>query len=158
MFLKSETNSVLFCSLCTVNALPYIGKFDSQAAFGTYSLATTCAHKNMPPCCFEHKYGTHTVQCNYGCSTFMANLCLQPIYSYDQSAVAVKLWLQPIYGCCQCTVAANLRFTAHPWLQPIYGYGQSTVTATLFCYYSLSAHYSYSSAIFGLYALSECNF
>ena len=121
---SSKKPIVHYCTLHALhwNALPYIGKFDGQAAFGIYGLAATYGHKNitqaLQPCCFEHKYNTYTIQCGYGCSTVTANL---------------QLW-------------------------SIYGYGQSTVAATLFCYYGLSAHYSYSYTIFRLYALSDCNF
>ena len=108
------------------NALLYIGKFDSQAAFGIYGLATTCGHNNtnqtLQPVCLNINTA-HTL--------------------YNAAMAALRLRL--IYGCGQSMVTVNLR------LRPICGCGQST-------YYGLSAHYSYSSAIFRLYALSECNF
>ena len=140
MFHISETHSVLLCSHFSSqkpiahyslewNALPYIGKFDGQAAFGIYGLAATCGHNNtnqaLQPCCFEHKYNTHTIQCAYGCSTVTASLQLRPSYGCSQSTVTVNLWLRSIYGYGQSTVMANLR------LRPIYSYGQSMVTANL---------------------------
>ena len=85
--LKSQTH----CTLCALhwNALPYIGKFDGQAAFGIYGLAAT--------------YG-------YGCSTVTVNLRLRPLYGCGQSMVMANLRLQPIYGYGQSTVAVNLRW------------------------------------------------
>ena len=79
----------------------------------------------LQPCCFEHKYNTHTVQCGYGCSTVTANLWLRPIYGCGHSTVAATLRLWPIYGFGQSTVTVNLR------LRPICGCGQSTVAANL---------------------------
>ena len=144
MFRISETHSVLLCSHFSIqkpiahyslqwNALPYIGKFDGQAAFEIYSLAATCGHNNT----------NHTLQ--------PVALNINATHTPYNAATAT-LRLRPIYGYGQSTVTDNLR------LRPIYGYGQSTVAATLFCYYGLSAHYSYSSAISRVYALSECNF
>ena len=139
-FLKSETHSVLSVLW---NALPYIGKFDGQARLGTYGLTATCGHNNttqaLQPCCFEHKYGTHTLynvpmaalrlRPIYSCgqSTVAVNLRLRPIYSYGQSTVAVNVWLWPIYGYRQSMVAANLR------LQPIYGCGHSILLLWPLC-------------------------
>ena len=142
------------------NTLPYIGKFDGQTAFGVYGLAATYTipTKLYNPVATHTPYNAATADLRlrpvYGCghSTVAANLRLRPIYGYGQSTVSVNLRLQPLYGCSQSTVTANIR------LRPIYGYGQSTVVATLFCYYGLSTHYSYSYAIFRLYAFSECNF
>ena len=161
MFLKSETHSVLLCSDFSSqkpivhsplqwNALPYIGKFDSQAAFGNNGLAATCGHNNTNQTLQPVALNINTAHTMYNAAT--AALRLQPIYGYSQSMVVANLQLRSIYGYGQSTVTVNLQ------LRPIYGYGQSTVAATLFCYCGLSAHYSYSSAIFRLYALSECNF
>ena len=124
------------------NALPYIGKFDSQAAFGIYGLAATCRQNNtnqtLQPVALNINTA-HTaanlrlrLRLIYSCgqSTVTANLWLRPIwlwliYGYGQSTVMANLWLRPIYGCSQFTVTANL------WLRPIYGCGQSTVVVDL---------------------------
>ena len=161
MFLESETHSVLLCSHFSSqkpivhsslqwNALPYIGKFDSQVAFGIYGLAATCGHNNTNHTLQPVALNINTAPTRYNAAT--AALRLRLIYGYGQSMVMVNLWLRLLYCCGQYTVTANLR------LRPIYGCGQSTVAATLSCYYGLFAHYNYSSAIFRPYALSECNF
>ena len=158
---SSDTHSTLLCSLLTTqktiahsslqwNALPYMGKFDGQTAFGIYGLAATCGHNNTNKTLQPVALNINTAHTPYNAAT--AALRLQPIYGYGQSTVTVDLRLQPIYGYGQSTVTVNLQ------LRPVYGCGQSTVAVTLFCYYGLSAHYSYSSAIFRPYALSECNF
>ena len=88
------------------NALPYIGKFDGQTAFGIYGLAANYGHNNtnqaLQPCCNTH----HTMR-------------LRLIYGYGQSMVTVNLRLRPIYGYGQYTVTANIQ------LRPIYGCGHS---------------------------------
>ena len=132
MFLKSETHSVL-CS-----------HFSSQK-----SIVHSSLQWNALP--YIGKFDGQATIGIYGldatCGHNNTNQTLQPVdFEHKYSTHTVQCG----YDCS--AVMANLR------LRSIYGYGQSTVTATLFCYYGLSAHYSYSSAIFRLYALSECNF
>ena len=109
------------------NALPYIGKFDSQAAFGIFGLAATCRHNNT-------NQTLQPVALNINTAHTHCAMQLRMLFCYGQSAFAANLRLRPLYGCGQSTVTANL------WLQPIYSCSQSMVVATVFCYYGLSAH------------------
>ena len=47
-------------------------------------------HANFATCRFEHKYSTHTIQCDYRCSMVMASLRLWPFYSCGHSILL--LW------------------------------------------------------------------
>ena len=140
---NSETHCTLFLQW---NALPYIGKFDGQAAFGIYGLAATCGHNNTNQTLQPVALNINTTHTPYNAAT--AALRLRPVYGCSQAMVMVNLQFRPIYSCGQSTVTANLQLrsiygygqsavAANLQLRPIYGYGQSTVAATLFCYYSI---------------------
>ena len=103
-------------------------------------LYTPCSHFS------SQKPIVHSMFCIGMLCLITASLQLRPIYGCGQSTVMAILRLRPIYSYGRSTVTANL------WLQPIYG------CSTLFCYYGLSAHHSYSYATFREYALSGCNF
>ena len=128
------------------NALPYIGKFDGQAALGIYGLAATCGRNNTNQTLQPVALNINIAHTPYNVAT--AALRLQPVYGYCQSTVAANLQvaatlrLRPIYGYSQSTVAATLllrpiygysksTFAANLWLQPVYDYGHSTVVANL---------------------------
>ena len=66
---------------------------------------------------------------------------------YPNSTVTVNQQLRRIDGYGQSTVVVN------PQLRSIYGCGYSILLLQ-----PLSTHYGYNSAIFRLYAISECNF
>ena len=136
MFLKSEIHSVFFCSHfssqkpivhCSLqwNALPYVGKFDGQAAFGIYSLAATCRHNNTNQTLQPVALNRNTTHTLYNAA--MSALRLWPVYGYGQSTVVANLQLQPMYGSGQSKVTAKL------WLRSIYGCSHSFLLLQYLC-------------------------
>ena len=103
--LFSTQKPIVHCSL-KWNAVPYIGKFDGQAAFGIYSLAATCGHNNTNQTLQPVALNINTAHTSYNAAT--AALPLWPVYGYGQSTVTANLQLQLIHGCGQSTVTAKL--------------------------------------------------